>query len=106
MTITIKENSFIAKLAAAKLKSKRVAIVIGSTIHLWNTTKEEFLQDKKWLMHELEHVRQYQKYGVANFIFSYLIESIKHGYQNNKFEKQARESEKNFQLIENIEIKV
>jgi len=104
MTITIKENSFIAKIAAAKLKSGRVAIVLGSTIHLWNTPKEAFLADKKWLMHELKHVHQYKKYGYLNFMFLYLVESIRHGYHNNRFEKEARESENNFELIENVEI--
>jgi Domain of unknown function (DUF4157) len=91
--VKIKENSWLAKLAAAKLKEKKVAIVFGNTIHLHNTTAQEFLQDKKWVKHELKHVEQYKRHGFAGFIGRYLVESVKKGYHNNKFEKEARECE-------------
>ena len=89
----IKENSWIAKLAAFKLRSKQVAIVIGKTIHLYNTSKKEFLNDEKWVKHELCHVRQFQQNGYVIFILKYVWESIKHGYYNNKYEVEAREAE-------------
>lgn len=60
MKVRIKENAFVAKLAAGKLKSARVAIVFGHTIYLHNTSKEEFLNDKTWVLHELKHVEQYR----------------------------------------------
>ena len=44
MEFLIKENSWIAKLAAKKLSSENVAIVIGKTIHLHNVSKEDFLK--------------------------------------------------------------
>ncbi len=90
----IKENSWIAKLAAAKLQSDRVAIVIGKTIHLHNTTKHHFLQNPTWLKHELCHIQQFKEHGFLNFIFKYLCESARHGYYNNKYEIEAREAEK------------
>ncbi|MEO6228848.1 MAG: DUF4157 domain-containing protein [Ferruginibacter sp.] len=89
----IKENSWIAKIAAWKLSSHSVAIVIGSTIHLFNTTKEQFLSNEKWVKHELCHIRQFQQYGFINFIIKYLIESIRKGYYNNKYEVEARQAE-------------
>lgn len=89
----IKENSWIAKLAALKLNSKRVAIVMGNTIHLHNTSKQEFLKDERWVKHELCHVRQFQQNGFLPFIAQYVWESIKHGYYNNKYEVEAREAE-------------
>ena len=90
---TIKENSWVAKIAAWKLKASSVAIVVGSTIHLWKSSKEEFLSNKKWLKHELCHIRQYRQHGFAWFIILYLWESIKKGYWNNKFEVDARKAE-------------
>ncbi|MEO5783006.1 MAG: DUF4157 domain-containing protein [Ginsengibacter sp.] len=90
---SIKENSWIAKIAAIKLRSNRVAIVIGKTIHLHNTTKQQFLNDEKWLKHELCHVKQFQQNGLVVFILKYLWESIKHGYFDNKYEAEAREAE-------------
>ena len=93
MDYFIRENSWIAKLAAFKLRSERVAIVIGNTIHLHNTSKEDFLLDEKWLKHELCHIRQFRKYGFFGFIFKYLLESIKHGYYKNKYEVEARQAE-------------
>ncbi len=91
--VIIKQNSWLARLAAAKLKEKKVAIVFGKTIHLHNTTAQEFLQDEKWVKHELKHIEQYKRHGFAGFISRYLFESVKKGYYNNKFEKEARKCE-------------
>lgn len=91
--IRVKENSWLAKIAAAKLRSSSVAIVIGNTIHLYNTTQEDFLQNQRWLKHELCHIRQYKQHGFLLFIGKYLWQSIKNGYHNNPFEVQARAAE-------------
>lgn len=88
----IKENSKFAKIAAKKLRSDKAAIVIGKTIHLYNTSKQDFLKDEKWVKHELCHVKQFQQNGYLSFIIKYLWESIKHGYYNNKFEAEARKA--------------
>jgi len=93
--LKIKENSFIARLAAKKLKSDNMAITIGQTIHLYNTSKEKFLSDERWVRHEMQHIRQFRRYGILRFIVLYTWESIRHGYYNNKWEKEAREAENN-----------
>ena len=90
---TIKENSCVAKIAAWKLKASSVAIVFGNTIHLWNSSKEDFLKNERWLKHELCHIRQYKEQGYFGFIIKYLWESLYKGYYNNKFEVEAREAE-------------
>lgn len=91
--VRIKENSWLAKIAAAKLRSSSVAIVMGNTIHLYNITQKDFLQDSCWLKHELCHIRQFNQNGFALFIIKYLWLSIKHGYYNNPFEVAARKAE-------------
>jgi hypothetical protein len=93
MDYKIKENSWIAKIAAGKLKSENVAVVIGKTIHLYHVSGNDFLKDEKWVKHEMCHLQQFKKYGFFNFIFKYLFESIKVGYYNNKFETEARQAE-------------
>ena len=93
MDFRIKENSFVAKIAARKLKSKRVAMVLGKTIHLHNTSREEFLSDDRWVKHELKHIDQFRRYGYLNFVIRYLWESFKKGYYMNRFEVEAREAE-------------
>ena len=93
MNLNIRENSWIAKLAAKKLQSKNVAIVIGSTIHLYNVTRQQFLQDEKWVKHEICHLQQFKKHGKFIFIIKYLWESMRHGYYNNKYEIEARKAE-------------
>ena len=90
MELHIKEQSWIAKLAAKKLKSKKVAMVMGSTIHLYDVTKEQFLQNEKWVKHEVCHLKQFQKHGHFKFILMYLWENMKHGYYKNKYEESAR----------------
>jgi hypothetical protein len=100
MKVRIKENSWIAKLAAAKLKAEKVAIVFGRTIHLHNTRREEFLSDEEWVCHELKHVEQYRQNGFVIFLLRYLIEWARKGYYDNRFEKEARESEQDAGLLE------
>ena len=90
--INIKENSWLAKIAAKKLKADSVAMVLGNTIHLHNTSKTSFLNDERWLKHELCHIRQFKQYGYFNFVVRYLWESLRKGYYNNRFEVEAREA--------------
>lgn len=82
-----------ARVAAWKLKASSVAFVLGHTIHLHQTSKKEFLNNEKWLKHELRHVQQFEEHGFFSFIFLYLKESLLNGYKNNKFEIEARDAE-------------
>ena len=93
MQYRIRENSILARIGAWKLGTSRMAMTIGNTIHLHNTSKQEFLEDQRWVKHELKHVEQYQRYGFIGFIWKYTIESILRGYYNNRFEIEAREAE-------------
>ncbi len=92
-SFSIKENSWLAGIAAKKLQAASVAMVLGNTIHLYNTSKEEFLKNEKWVKHELCHIRQFRQHGYIGFIVKYLWESIRKGYYNNKFEVEARAAE-------------
>ena len=102
MNIRIKQNSLRAKFAAVFLNKNNMAIVFGRTIYLHNINKENFLKNKKWVRHEVQHVFQYQQYGLVSFIFKYLLESIKHGYKNNCFETEACEKENDVEVLKNI----
>lgn len=100
--VKIKETSLIARVAANKLNCNSVAIVVGRTIHLHNVTKEEFLNNKPWLRHEVAHVKQYMELGIIRFIASYLIQSLKKGYENNYYEIQARQKESDVTILEGV----
>lgn len=89
----IKEKSWLARLAAKKLGTGAVAMVLGRTIHLHNISRHEFLNNKRLLRHELCHVRQYREHGFAGFLIKYLWESLRKGYYNNRFEEEARKAE-------------
>jgi hypothetical protein len=89
----IKENSWLAKIAAKKLKANAVAMVLGKTIHLHNTSKANFLKDERWLKHELCHIKQFKEHGYFLFVVKYLWESLRKGYYNNCFEVEARDAE-------------
>lgn len=91
--IRIKERSLYARVAARQLKCKTVAAVFGNTIHLWNVSREDFLQRTPWVVHEVEHVRQFQRYGFLRFSALYLLEYTRNGYYNNRFEVEARVAE-------------
>ena len=91
--VYIKENAWVARLAAWKLGVPNVAIVFGQTIYLHNCTTEAFLANRCWVRHELKHVEQYSRFGLIGFILRYIVESIQNGYYNNKYEIEAREAE-------------
>ena len=89
----IKENSWLAMLAAKKLNADSLAMVLGKTIHLHGSTKENFLADERWVKHELCHVKQFDAHGYIMFTIKYLWESLLVGYYNNKYEEEARAAE-------------
>lgn len=93
MKIKIREQSLFARLAARKLKCKTVAAVLGNTIHLWNVSREDFLKRTPWVVHEVEHVRQFKRHGFLPFVCLYLWESARRGYHNNRYEVEARVAE-------------
>ena len=102
--VSIKEKSLIARIAAWKLKSDRVAIVLGKTIHLHNTSSAQFLQNKAWVCHELKHIQQFRQHGYLLFIVLYLWESMLRGYSKNKYEIEARHAENDDSLLECFKI--
>lgn len=91
MKFYIVENSLLALIAKKVMKSKNIALVLGKGIHLSGVTREEFLKNSRWVKHEQIHLDQYRKYGVLKFLWLYAWESIRKGYYNNRFEKEARE---------------
>ncbi|WP_336516088.1 eCIS core domain-containing protein [Pollutibacter soli] len=93
LQVNIKENSWLAKLAAWKLGVDNVALTLGTTIHLHKASAEVLINDERWVRHELKHVEQFIKYGYFKFIFLYVMESLRKGYENNRFEVEAREAE-------------
>jgi hypothetical protein len=101
-TVKIKENSWLARIAAKKLDSHAMAMVVGKTIHLHNSTREDFLRNKKWVRHEVAHVKQYAKLGFVRFIFFYLLETFNKGYENNRFEVDAREKERDKYILSEV----
>ncbi len=100
--VKIKENSCVAKIACWKLKAHSCAIVIDKTIHLHCCSKQQFIEDKRWLCHEIVHIQQWQKEGKIKFVLKYLYFSIIYGYYQNPYEKEARLLEKNLELLNKI----
>ncbi|MBZ5858634.1 eCIS core domain-containing protein [Flavihumibacter profundi] len=80
-------------MAAKRLKSEKMAMVLGKTIHLHNTSFQELLSNRRWLRHELAHVQQFRQLGFFLFLWKYTIESFRHGYFHNRFEIEARAAE-------------
>jgi hypothetical protein len=91
--VHIVENAWLAKLAAKKMRSRQVALVLGKKIYLWGTSKQQFLANEKWVRHEMAHIAQYQQYGTIPFLCMYGWEWIRHGYFHNRFEVAARAAE-------------
>jgi uncharacterized protein (DUF2342 family) len=91
-------------MAARKLRADSVAIVIGKTIHLHNATKRDLISNRRWLRHEIAHIRQFRHHGFLSFMMMYLWESLRKGYYNNKYEIEARAAENNEGICEGVMI--
>lgn len=102
MKVYIRENSPVARLAAWKLESQNMAITLGHTIHLHGVSTAGFLDNKKWVCHELAHVKQFERYGFLPFLLKYAWESLRKGYRNNRWEVEARAAEEDRSLLENV----
>lgn len=100
--VRIKENSWLAKIAARKLHCSQVAMVMGKTIYLHNSSKEDFLSNKRWVRHEIAHVKQFAELGFFKFIALYLLETFNKGYENNSFEVEARQKERDSAILSEI----
>ncbi|RYD53063.1 MAG: 2TM domain-containing protein [Sphingobacteriales bacterium] len=93
--LSIRENSWLARIAARRLRSGNVAMVIGRTIHLHGVSATEFLASPSWVAHELEHIRQYKRYSTIGFLLRYGYYSFRNGYYQNPLEVAARVAEQN-----------
>lgn len=102
----IKEDSLFARVAAKKLKGKRMAMVLGSTIHLYGVSKADFLNNDTWLRHELKHVEQFRQHGYLPFLIKYVWQSFKHGYYKCSFEQEARAAENDEFLLAKYKLSV
>lgn len=91
--IKIKQDSWLAKLAARKMKAGSVALVLGKTIHLHNISQAAFKSSPRLVRHELKHVEQYRRLGYFRFLALYGWYSLYYGYYNNPLEVEAREAE-------------
>lgn len=102
--VKIREQSWIARLAAKKLGFSYVAMVTGKTIHLYNVSRKQFLKSKRWVLHELKHVDQFQQHGWLHFLWLYFREYMRKGYYNNCFEKEARLAETDESLLKKYDV--
>ncbi len=102
--VQIRENSRLARIAARQLGTRNVAMVVGSTIHLHGVNRAAFLARESWVCHELRHVAQYERYGLAGFLLRYLWESMRRGYHANRFEAEARAAESDRTLLDRYRI--
>jgi hypothetical protein len=104
VTCYIKERSFLARLAARYMGGNQIAMVIGTTIHLHGTSREDFLRHKWWVRHEICHVMQYKELGLVPFLWKYFWECVRVGYYANRFEVAARAAERDAAIMNSVRI--
>lgn len=93
-----------AALAARRMRSRQLAMVIGHTIHLYGVSRQHFLLDTGWVRHEICHIRQYRELGLIPFLWQYLWECWRVGYYENRFEVAARAAEADTAILQGIVI--
>lgn len=93
--VRLKTDTLVSKIASTIMrpaKGRALATAIGKTIHLHNITPEDFINNKTFLRHELQHIIQAQT--TKGFRAKYVIETIRRGYYNNRYEVEARAMER------------
>ena len=85
-------NSKFAWLLGKINKALPYAITTSQYCSRYSCDKATVDSDPRWRIHEDTHKQQYADLGWFNFVYQYLLDSIKNGYTNNKFEVAAREA--------------
>lgn len=83
-------NSKTAKLLGKLNKSETWAITISKDCTLYSESEEFVKADTEWMRHEAVHKEQWKRYG-KKFALLYLLENMSVGYENNKYEIEARQ---------------
>ncbi len=106
ITVQIKENTLIARIAAFNLgaSKKGAAIVFGKTIYLHKVTKDQIMKNIPYLRHEVAHVLQWQREGYVVFLLKYLWYSVRFGYRQNPFEVEARAAQTDKEILKKVSI--
>ena len=89
--VRLKTDTLVSKIASTIMrpaKGRALATAIGKTIHLHNITPEDFINNKTFLRHELQHCIQY--HTTRFFLLKYIWETMRHGYFQNRYEVEAR----------------
>ena len=81
----VRHRSWLAKLLLPK---RYIAVTLGSRVY----TPLQSLSAAT-LRHERAHVEQWKRHGIARFPFLYLWYHLRHGYERNPFEVEARQEE-------------
>lgn len=100
--VRIRQNALLAKLACKCIRQKDVALTLFKTIYLSHSSADKFLANHRWVAHELAHVRQFMTFGKIRFLWMYLLESLRKGYYQNKWEAQARAQEENPDILQDF----
>jgi len=74
--------------ALARMKGPAAAVTLGRTI----VVHPDVRLTRRLLVHELTHVRQWEEDRL--FPLRYALESLRHGYWNNRYELEARQAER------------
>lgn len=82
-------NSRLAKLVAKLAGWRQAGITLGQTTY-YSVSSEVVDADHSWRSHENWHKVQWRRDGRLKFACLYLWYTLRHGYQNNPYEVEAR----------------
>lgn len=88
MIVTNKIAEVIVRLAGLIVPGT-LGVTIWPFIFIWPPKWE---CNKNLVRHEKKHLEQYVRYGIVGFLPVYIYYSIRFGYWNNPFEKEARKA--------------
>jgi len=92
IVVKIRTGGLIVKVANLFMKIKQgemLATTIHKTIYLLGGTSKQFLNNRSFLRHEVQHILQCKKDGLIKFCIKYVWYSIRYKYKNNPYELDA-----------------
>lgn len=87
--VTLRRGRLVPRVGGllAGMRGPAGAVALGHTV----IVHPDVPLSRRLLLHELEHVRQWEREPL--FPLRYSLETVRNGYRNNRYEREAREAE-------------
>ncbi len=89
---------YVSELPSVLLPRRYFKNAVGMALEDTYYIHEEYKHRWHVHFHELVHIHQWQRLGSSKFLSEYIVETLRQGYRNNRFEVEAYDLERRFKI--------